>query len=264
MYTAPASPARSPPVRRRTGAAQALYPPRDYGFDNLTAHSQDSIYEMLLNGEVDAIFAFPPTPDQLAAAKERGLSYTVTPLARDAFVFFVNKRNPVTGLNCDQIRGIYSGRITRWEEVGGSSGAIRPFQHRRGNCSQKMMESVMAGIPLMPPIREDQLSGMGGIVRDVADYRNYRGALGYSFRLLLRGVSHRGDIKLLSFDGVEPTRENIRDGSYRLAADCCIVTVRPRDGNIRRIVNFLRSPAGYELIEKTGYVPLAVPAPAAR
>ena len=245
------------------GVAQALYPPRDYDDGELTAHSPDSIYEMLLNGKVDAIFGPPPTEAQLAAAKERGLTYKVTPFARDAFVFFVNRRNPVTGLSSAQIHDIYSGRITRWEALGaGSSGAIRPFQHRSGHCCQTMMESVMGGVPLMPPLREDRQSGMGRTVSDVADYRNYRGALGYSFRFFVNGVSRNDDIRLLALDGVAPTRENIRSGNYPLTTDCCVITVRPRDVNIRKIMSFLRSPAGSELIEKTGYIPLAPPADA--
>jgi ABC-type phosphate transport system substrate-binding protein len=48
--------------------------------------------------------------------------------------------------------------------------------------------------------------------------------------------------------------ENIRNSTYPFIADCCIITVEPRNENIQKIVNFMFSPAGKELIEKTGYV----------
>ena len=242
------------------GVVQTLYPPREYGNGELSARTPEGCYKMLLNGETDAIFAPPPTETQLAAAETRGLTLTVTSLARDAFVFFVNARNPVSALTRKQIRKIYSGKITRWEDVGSGKGEIRPFQHHHGNCSQRMMERVMGDVPLMPPLKEDRLSGMGGTISDVADYRNYSGALGYSYRFFVSGIHRSGEIKLLALDGVAPTGESIRTGRYPLVIDCCLVTVRPRDVNIRKIVAFFHSPAGCELIEKTGYISLA-PAP---
>jgi phosphate transport system substrate-binding protein len=65
-----------------------------------------------------------------------------------------------------------------------------------------------------------------------------------------------GEIKLLAIDGVEPTLENIRNKSYPFIAPCCIITVKPRTENIKKIVDFMLSAPGKELIEKTGYTPL--------
>ena len=244
------------------GVVKTLYPPRDYDNGELTARTPEGCYEMLLNGGIDAIFAPPPTETQLEAAEVRKLTLRVTPLARDAFVFFVNNKNPVSALTLKQIRKIYSGKITRWEDVGAGSGEIKPFQHRRGNCSQRIMESVMGDARLMPPLREKRRGDLGGTVNDVADYRNYPGALGYSYRFFVSGIHRSGEIKLLALDGVAPTGESIRTGRYPIVTDCCLVTVRPRDANIRKIVAFLHSSAGRELIEKSGYVALAAPAPA--
>ena len=50
--------------------------------------------------------------------------------------------------------------------------------------------------------------------------------------------------------------ENIRNGTYPFIADCCIITVKERSENVRRIVDFMFSPAGRDLVEKTGYVPV--------
>jgi phosphate transport system substrate-binding protein len=57
---------------------------------------------------------------------------------------------------------------------------------------------------------------------------------------------------------VEPTLENIRNGTYPFIADCCIITVKPRTENIRKIVDFMFSPAGQQLIRETGYTPLSL------
>ena len=108
----------------------------------------------------------------------------------------------------------------------------------------------------MPPLKEDRLGGMGGIINDVAGYRNYQEAVGFTFRYFSTEMFKNGEIKLLAIDGIEPTVENIRNGSYPFIADCCIITVKPRTENIKKIVDFMFSPAGRELVEKTGYVPI--------
>lgn len=40
-------------------------------------------------------------------------------VAKEGFVFIVNKQNPVDTLTQEQIRDIYSGKITNWKDVGG-------------------------------------------------------------------------------------------------------------------------------------------------
>jgi phosphate transport system substrate-binding protein len=97
---------------------------------------------------------------------------------------------------------------------------------------------------------------MGGIINDVAAYRNHHEAIGFSFRYFTEEMFKNGDIKLLSIDGIAPTIENIQNGSYPFLSDFGIITVRPHSENTQKLVDFFFSPAGQELIEKTGYVPL--------
>ena len=63
-------------------------------------------------------------------------------------------------------------------------------------------------------------------------------------------------IKLLSVDGVAPTVENIRNGSYPLVTTVYMVTNGPRSANVRKIVDYMLSPEGQKLVEDTGYVPI--------
>ena len=62
------------------------------------------------------------------------------------------------------------------------------------------------------------------------------------------------DTKMLSVDGAEPSLENIRDGSYPFVADFYAVTNGEPEGNAKLLIDWILSPQGQELIEKTGYV----------
>ena len=223
----------------------------------VTTDGSDVIYEELLKGGRDLIFALAPSKKQQEDAEKAGVQYELTPFCKDAFVFFVNAENPVDNLTTEQIRGIYSGKITDWKEVGApKSTKIIPFQRNEGSGSQTTLQKFMGDTPIMPPLKEDRLGGMGEIINDTANYRNFNAALGFSFRYYSTEMLKNNQIKLLSVDGVAPTVENIRDGSYPLVTTVYMVTKGPRSANVRKIVDYMLSPEGQKLVEDTGYVPL--------
>ncbi|MBE6362948.1 MAG: hypothetical protein E7054_04765 [Lentisphaerae bacterium] len=243
-----------------SGVVRALYDRKEYDKDSwkyLNTNGSDMTFTNLLNDRADLLFSAPPSKKQIADAKAKGLKYEITPFAKEAFVFFVNSKNPIENITSQQIRDIYSGKITDWSQIDRRlSGKIKPFQRNEGSGSQTMLQKIMGNTPIMPPLKEDRLGGMGDIINDVANYRNYQEAIGFTFRYFSTEMFKNGEIKLLSIDGIAPTVENIRNGTYPFIADCCIITVRPRSENVRKIIDFLFSTTGKELIEKTGYVAL--------
>lgn len=214
-------------------------------------------YQRLFAGHTDIIFVARPSRAQSEAAKAAGLDLQLTPIGREAFVFYVASENPVTGLSQEQIRGIYSGQLTRWSEVGGAGGRIRAFQRPAGSGSQSMLEKIMGDTPLMKAPVQNEVAGMGGVVQRTSDYINYPGAIGYSFRVFVSQILQAGGIRLLTVDGVAPTPETIADGSYPFSAEFYAATLGSPVGEAKRFIDWMRSPQGQALVEKTGYVRLA-------
>ena len=221
-------------------------------------------YKRLIAQDADIIFAAAPSAAQLDAAAKAGIQLHLTPIGREAFVFFVNSKNPVEELTVEEIQKIYTGEITNWREVGGKNQSIRPFQRAENSGSQSELERLMDGLPLMEPEREDRVSAMDGIIRQVADYRNYANALGFSFRFYATEMVTDGDIRLLAVNGVPPTKQTIRDGSYPLTGEFYAITASPigmdapesYDQDLRAFLDWILSEQGQEIIEKTGYVSL--------
>ena len=215
-------------------------------------------YRKLVDGECDIIFVAGPSKEQEEYAKEQGVELVYTPIGREAFVFFVNPKNPIDGMTLEQIRSVYSGRITRWADLGVRGlGKILAFQRSEGSGSQTALERfVMGDTPLMPAEKEKVMGGMGGIVEQVSSYRNHRNAIGYSFRFYCTGLMRDFDVKLLEIEGVAPTVENIENGTYPLASYFYAVTRSDADENTLRLLDWILSPQGQELVEKSGYTPL--------
>ena len=217
----------------------------------------DGMYR-LMTEEVDMFFGARPSKDQIDEAKGMGIELEVTPIGKEAFVFFVESDNPVSNLSSEQIKKIYSGDIEKWNEVGGANQEIKAFQRPRNSGSQTMMEYFMEDTNLKKPETYEVVSSMEGVVSHVAQYNNEEGALGYSFRYFIEGLNQEKNVKLLSIDGVAPTIENIKNGTYPLSTNLCLITRKnDKNPNVEKMIEFMLSEDGQYLVEKTGYAPLS-------
>ena len=162
------------------------------------------------------------------------------PIGYEAFVFFVNENNPVDNLTKEQIKDIYSGEITNWADVGGADRIINPLDRPEGSGSQTVMLKFMGG-------REIEKNALG----------IFGGAIGFSFRFYVDGIVANDGIKLLSVNGIAPTEENIRNGSYPLIYQFYAVYRKDNDNeNVKRLVDFILSEDGQKIIDENGYTPI--------
>lgn len=246
--------------------ARATYPESDYPYlladrydtrdPSVVCTNTANAYERLVLGEVDIIFAAGPSKEQLQRAKDRGLELTLTPIGREAFVFFVNAKNPVDDLSVGDIQKIYSGEATNWREFGGKNAKIRAFQRTEGSGSQTALVNLMGNVPLMKPPGEDIVGFMGGMVSNVSAYKNYNSAIGYSFLFFATEMVQDNKIKLLSLNGVAPTRENVANRTYPYASEFYAITAGTTNPNAEKLIEWILSGQGQYLVEQTGYTPV--------
>lgn len=215
----------------------------------------DRAYERLIAGGTDIIFCAEPSDEELLMAAARGVEMVLTPIGYEAFVFIVPKDSPAEGLTADEIRGVYSGEITTWEQLGvPGNGEIIAYQRPENSGSQTALENIMGDTELMdaPGYVVDD---MVRIVQNV-EYRNLPGALGYSFRFFVSGML-KSDVKLLAIDGVAPTIENIENGSYPFISTIYAVTLKGNTNpNTRILLNWLTGDTAQKLLAESGYVGL--------
>ena len=234
----------------------AVYPETTELWDGVLEYNNTvGGYELLGEKKTDIFFGAYPSEEQIAEAKAHGTEFVYTPIGYDAFVFFVHKDNPIDDLTTEQVQGIYSGEITNWSQVGGKDEKIAAYQRNEGSGSQSMLIRFMDGKEIMEAPTELVDDLMVGIVERVSDYRSKPGSIGFSFRYYLEGIIKNPDIKLLSIDGIAPTVENIKNGSYPITASLYAVTYEGNDNeNVDKFIEWVLSDEGQYLIEKTGYV----------
>lgn len=226
----------------------SVYPKSAVDFENgsYTAESKilftDTLkaYKGVVDGTRDIILCAAPSQQQRLYAEQQNVDLVFVPIGYEAFVFFVNENNPVDNLTTEQIRAIYAGDITNWSEVGGASRPINPLDRIEGSGSQTVMLNFMQG----REIKKNPLGIFGG-------------AIGFSFRFYLENMVAKDGIKLLSVNGIEPTEENIANGSYPIIYNFYAVYRKDNQNeNIQKLIDFMLSPEGQKIIDENGYTPI--------
>ncbi|MDR0320886.1 MAG: substrate-binding domain-containing protein [Treponema sp.] len=219
-------------------------------------------YNNLLEGKADIIFCLEPSQVQLQRIYESNINIKFVPIGKEAFVFFVNRKNPLNNLNIEDIQGIYSGRITNWKGLNRKNRSITVYQRPGDSGSQTILEKIMGDIPIVRPVTERVSPTMGSLVSHVATYQPYtdfNNAIGYSFLIYSTEMIKNNQIKLLSINGIYPSAETIQNNSYPFTVDFYAIynDTEKKNENIEPFIEWILSEQGQTLVSRTGYVPIA-------
>ena len=119
--------------------------------------------------------------------------------------------------------------------------------------------SFLRGLPIQvpQPLPDASLIGTNSLMNQVSvEWRGVQPAIGYSYRFFATTMYANPNVKLLSVNGIEPSVENIQNGSYPFIGEFYAVTNGEPEGNSKLFIDWILSWQGQELIQKTGYVPL--------
>jgi phosphate transport system substrate-binding protein len=208
----------------------------------------------------DVLLSVAYYPESLDMAKELGADLVITPVAKEAFVFLVNASNPVDSISQDNLRLIYSGQITNWNQLGGDDAPIKAFQRNRESGSQTAMVDFMGGAELTVAETELSPGAMSGLVNAIADFDEGQYAIGYSvYSFAAKQYANSSNVKLVKVDGITPSDGSIGNNTYPLVN----YTYTYYDNNnavsaekAKALTDWLLTPEGQKFVARSGYVNL--------
>ncbi len=173
---------------------------------------------------------------------------TQTVVAIDGIAVIVNPENPVSDLSVETIGKLYTGEITNWSEVGGSDQPVVLIGREAASGTRDGFESITGTKDKCQYSQE--LTSTGDVIQTVAGNPN---AIGYASLAAVKD-----SIKVLSVEGVTPSKETIQDGSYKIQRDFVLVTKTGEklSAAAQKFFDFATSAEADSLIEKAGAVPV--------
>ncbi|PWM15004.1 MAG: phosphate ABC transporter phosphate-binding protein [Clostridia bacterium] len=171
-----------------------------------------------------------------------------TTLALDGIAIIVSPENPVTELSLEEIAKIYTGEITNWKDVGGSDGEIVLIGREAGSGTRDGFESITNTKDSCQYRQE--LTSTGDVITAVSQNPN---AIGYASL-----ASVKDSVKALDVDGVTPSEDTVKDGSYVVQRPFVLVTRADTEltGAAKAFFDYITSADAAGIIAEAGAVAL--------
>lgn len=193
----------------------------------------------LIEGKVPAAAASETLQDAVAsaqkAAKEDGVALTVPgnlqfhEITKDTIVVIVNKDNPVGALSKEQLKDLNSGKVKNWKEVGGPDLPVKVITSHAGSATRAVFQKqVMDGAEYVAGVTEVRTTR-----EEISEVSKEKGALGAVSEGFF--AQNPGKAKTVK----APT----------ISRPLGLITVGEAKPEIKKIVDFFKSPAGAKLIQ---------------
>ena len=196
-----------------------------------------------IKGAAAGTFVIGDSSRAPASSDAKGLVFT--PVTVEPFLVIVNKANKVSSLTQDQIKGIFTGSITNWSQVGGENCAIKGYTRITGSGTLDTFKALYLGGAGISGSFAAQ--GSNGLVRSgVAGNKCGVGFVTYAYT-----VGTTLPIKALAVGGVAGSLANVKAGKFPYAGYQYFVTKgSPPAGDIGTYVEWCRGPEGAKIISK--------------
>lgn len=179
---------------------------------------------------------------------EQDLGLVDTPIAYDAIAVIVNPDNDVRQLTTDQVRGIFSGEITNWREVGGDDMPIGLVNRDEASGTREAFSKIVMGDAVFD-IGAVILPGTGQVRAVVADAP---GAIGY---ISLGFVDD--DVSAVTIDDIVPSEDAVVAGTYPISRILHCFTLGEPEGQIADFLSYVLSPAVQDtVVRDAGFIPI--------
>ncbi len=168
-------------------------------------------------------------------------------VAIDGIAVITDKDNSVTELTSDELKKIYTGEITNWNELGGNDEAIVVIGREAASGTRGAFEELLDIADQCKYAQE--LDSTGAVLAKVG---STPGAIGYVSLDVLDDT-----VSAMNLDGVEPTEENIVAGKYLLSRPFVMATkgkIDEQNDAVKAWFDYVNSDAGKEVIKSVGLI----------
>lgn len=166
----------------------------------------------------------------------------------------VNGRNPVTGLNADQLTGIFAQRIVSWKGVGGADKPIMRILKDASRLPRRAVGSLLSSLGAVEAgaagaqVVNDDLPAILFVAVDPY-------AIGYvGIADATKLISEGARVKIVAISGKTPEQNDVRSGAYSLSWPVYLVSSRSLTEEARRMKAFLLGSEGRRILAETGVV----------
>ncbi|MBN1038120.1 MULTISPECIES: phosphate ABC transporter substrate-binding protein [unclassified Clostridium] len=169
------------------------------------------------------------------------------------FGIVVNKSLGITNLNKEQLKGIFSGKITNWKEIGGPDKEIFLIHRKSGSGTRGTFENkILDGDKSLENDSIGAVQDSNGAV--LTTMKQNDGAISYLALSYMNTAEAKELLQVTNIDGISSENENIKNGSYPFWSWGHMYTNGEAEGLSKEFINFITSEDNKESIENLGFI----------
>ena len=174
------------------------------------------------------------------------------PVAKDGLSVYVNESNPLTELTMEQVRQIFTGKVTNWKDLGGPEGKIIAYSRENSSGTYVFFkEHVLQNADFTP--RAQNMPGTAAVVNAVG---REKFSIGYGGAAYSKGIKVLKIKKDAGSPAIAPNKATVQDGTYALARPLFFYLRNKPSGDIKSFVDWTLSAEGQAIVDKVGYFPI--------
>ncbi|MDI9215244.1 MULTISPECIES: phosphate ABC transporter substrate-binding protein [Clostridium] len=185
---------------------------------------------------------------ELKTEEEKEVKPTV--IAYDGIAIITNKNNQIKNITLEQIKGIYTGKITNWKEIeGGKDAPIVVASREEGSGTRDAFQEIVGY--KSEELKTDAMisNGNGGLKETVIGNEN---AIGFvSFEYL------DDKVNIVNVENVEPKADLVKSGEYKISRPFLLAT---KEGNLsengQKLIDFILSDEGQTIVKENKLIPV--------
>ena len=189
-------------------------------------------------------------PEEIVAYGDRFVEFLV---AYDAIAVVVSQGiydAGVTDLSQEELKAIYAGEVANWKDLGGPDERIYAVAREVGSGTRDTFnEMVMSSVEAETP-GVTTYHGSNAEVKTAVTRSNR--AIGYVGMNYAEG----GTLRAVAYQGVAPSEESIKDGSYPLSRALHLYTFGDPGPDAEKFIDFVLSDQGQDIVAESGFVPI--------
>jgi phosphate transport system substrate-binding protein len=187
--------------------------------------------------------------------EENDGTITAQEIAHDGLV--VATHASVTGiknLSTEDLKGIYSGKITNWKTLGGPDAAIVLLDRPEDESAKRLLREHYLGADLKNSPTAIVLRKEGELIQALQNTPHSIGAFS-----LAQAIGQKLPVNRLSLNNIEPTPDSIKAGKYPMVRRIVLLWNKTATPATQDMIQFSFSPAGNTVLEQAGFVTLSAP-----
>jgi phosphate transport system substrate-binding protein len=208
----------------------------------------------LINGTTDICSSSRPIKKDEVVQLEKKFGYKGLEIrvAMDGLAIYVHKSNPVKQLTMEQVKNIFTGKVTNWKDVGGPNKPILLYSRENNSGTYEFFKEHVLNKQDFAASAQ-HMAGTAALINAVSKDPN---GIGFGGAAYAKNIKALPIAKDASSKAIAANVASIHTGEYPISRFLYFYLNRKPDGNVKKFIDWVISASGQKVVSEVGYYPI--------